>query len=71
MKVDDFGEALTPVQSLSETFGSDHLPPYDRIETGQSSTHAQHAESEHDGLGTIVTEVTVTTTRKRYRVADT
>ena len=29
---------------------------------GQSSTHAQHVESKHDGFGTIVNEVTIVTT---------
>ena len=52
------------------------LPSYDGDATGQSSTHAQHAESERDEFGTIVNEVTVVTitstitTRKRYRVKD-
>lgn len=48
------------------------LPSYDGDGSGQSST--QRAESEHDDFGTIVTEVTtsttVVTTRKRYRVED-
>ena len=54
----------------SEALGLDSLPEYDGDETGQSSTHTQHAESENNELGTIVTEVTTTlvTTRKRYRV---
>ena len=34
------------------------LPSYDGGITGQSSTHTQHAESECDGFGTVVTEVT-------------
>jgi len=59
-------------QLLSETLGSGSLPSYDGGETGQSSTRAQHVESEHDEFGTVVTEVTTTvvTTRKRYRVED-
>ena len=66
----------TPSQLLSEKLGSDSLPSYDGDTTGQSSTHLQHAESEHDELGTTVNEVTVVTTtgtvttRKRYRVED-
>ena len=58
--------------SSSETFGSGSLPSYDGLATGQSSTHAQHAESERDDFGTVVTEVntTVITTRKKYRVED-
>ena len=62
--------ALTPLQSLSETLGSGSLPSYDGDATGQSSTRAQHAESERDDFGTIVTEVTTITTRRRYRVED-
>ena len=66
---------LAPAQLLSEKLGSGPLPPYDGDATGQFSTRAQHAESEHDEFGTIVNEVTVTTTtvttRKRYRVEDT
>jgi len=50
---------------------SGSLPPYDEGATaGQSSTRAQHAESERDDLGTIVTEVTIVTTRKEHRVED-
>ena len=67
---------VTASQSLSDTLGSDSLPSYDRSTIGQSSTHTQCAESEHDELGTVVNEVTVVTTtstvttRKRYRVED-
>jgi len=57
-----------------ETSGQGPLPSYDGLATGQFSTHAQHAESEHDDFGTVVTEVTttstVTTTRRKYRVED-
>ena len=61
----------TPFRPLSgETSGSSSLPPYDGDGSGQSSTRAQHAESEDDDFGTVVTEVTVVTTRKRYRVED-
>ena len=54
----------------SKPLGSSSLPSYDDDATGQSSTYTQHAESEHDDFGTIVTEVTVITTRKKYRVED-
>jgi hypothetical protein len=61
---------VTPSQSSSETTGSDSLPSYDGGTTGQSSAHTQHSGSERDDFGTIVTEVTTVTTRKRYRVED-
>jgi len=58
--------AFTPLSS--DVFGSGALPPYDGDASGQSSTRAQRVESEQDGFGTIVTEVTTITTRKRYRI---
>jgi hypothetical protein len=65
---------FTPSQLSSETLGSGPLPSYDGDPTGQSSTHAQRAESEHDEFGTIVNEVSVLTTtittHKKYRVED-
>ena len=66
------GNVSTPLAPSSETPGSGLLPSYDGLATGQSSTHSQHAESERDDLGTLVTEVTTTviTTRKKYRVED-
>ena len=54
-------------KSSLETFGSG-LPPYDENEPGRSSSREQHMGSEHDDFGTVVTEVTVVTTRKKYRV---
>ena len=60
----------TPLQQSSETPGSGLPPSYSGDVPGSSSTQAQHAESERDDFGTIVTEVTVVTTRKRYRVED-
>ena len=39
------------------------LPPYERDATGEPSTCTQRVESKYDDLGTIVTEVTVTTRR--------
>ena len=66
--------ASTPSQLLSEILGSGSPPLYDGDTAGQFSTHTQNVESEHDELGTIVNEVTVTTTtvttRKKYRVED-
>ena len=62
----------TPLQQSSEIPGSGLPPSYSGDAPGQSSTQTQHAESERDDFGTIVTEVTTTlvTTRKRYRVED-
>ena len=61
----------TPSHSSSETLGLGSLPSYDMDPAGQSSARAQHTEeSERDDFGTIVTEVTTITTRRRYRVED-
>ena len=62
--------ASTPLQQSSETVDLGLPPSYNGDTPGQSSTESQHAESERDDFGTIVTEVTVVTTRKRYRVED-
>jgi len=62
--------ASAPSQPSSETIGSGPSRSHDGLTTSQSSTHAQHAESDRDEFGTVVTEVTVVTTRKRYRVED-
>ncbi|KAF9781774.1 hypothetical protein BJ322DRAFT_243563 [Thelephora terrestris] len=63
--------AFLPSQFSSGTLGSGFPPSYDGAPaTGQSSTHTRIAESERDEFGTIVTEVTTVTTRKRYRVED-
>jgi len=63
----------TPPRPSLATLEPRSLPPYEGG-TGQSSTHVQHTESEHDELGTVVDEVTVVTTtvttRKRHRVED-
>ena len=66
------GGMSTPSHQSSETLGSGLPPSYSGDAPGQSSTQTQHAESESDDFGTIVTEVTTTvvTTRKRYRVED-
>ena len=65
---------FAPAELLSERLGSDPLPSYGGDTNGQPSTRAEHVESEYDEFGTIVNEVTVTTTtvttRKRYRVED-
>jgi len=67
---------FTPSPLFSEVPGSGSPPLYDGGSAGQSSTRAQHVESEQDEFGTIVNEVTVVTTnstvttRKRYRVED-
>jgi len=64
--------APTPSRSSSETLGPGSLPSYDVGTAGQSSARAQRMEeSERDDFGTIVTEVTTITTRRRYRVEDT
>lgn len=62
--------AFAPSRPPSEALGSSPLPQYDGDGARPSSTHAQHVESEHDDFGTVVTEVTVVTTRRRYRVED-
>jgi len=67
-------DVFTPSQSVPETPGLDSpAGSRDGDATEETSTRAQHGESERDDFGTIVTEVTTTTvtTRKRYRVADT
>jgi len=61
---------LAPSQLLYEMLGSGSLPSYDEDATGQPPTHAQRVESERDDFGTVVTEITTITTRKRYRVQD-
>ena len=59
-----------PSQSSPETRGLGSLPPYNEDTTRQTSTNSQYAESERDDFGTVVTEVTVVATRKRYRVGN-
>jgi len=55
---------LIPVESKDR--GSP--PSYEGDTVGQSCTCAQCPGPESDDLGTIVTEVTTVTTRRRYRV---
>ena len=47
-----------------ETTGRESPPLYE-------GDTAQHAETERDDFGTIVTEITTVTTRRRYRVETT
>ena len=56
-------------QSSFGVFDSGSLPSYDGDDS-QPPTCTQHAESDRDEFGTVVTEVTVVTTRKKYRVED-
>ena len=63
------GGVFTPSQSSFGVFDSGSLPSYDG-NTSQPPTRTQHAESERDEFGTVVTEVTIVTTRKKYRVED-
>ena len=59
------------VERTAETLGPGPFTPYANEDaTGQPSTSTQSVESERDGFGTIVTELTIVTTRKRYRVED-
>ena len=60
--------AFTPLHPSSETSESGSLPSYG--DAGQSSTCTQHMGLERGELGTVVNEVTVVTTHKRYRVED-
>lgn len=61
--------AITTLSSLSETFGSGFPPSYDK-DKRYSSTHTRRAEFEDDDFGTMVTKVTVVTTRRGYRIED-
>lgn len=47
--------------------GEGILPAYEGDGIGQPPAPAQRAEFEYDDFGTIVTEVTTVTTRRRYR----
>ena len=78
MKLDNFCQdatqawILTPVEAeetvalqlTPETLGLGPLPPYDRDVPPAQARH----EYERDGFGTVVTEISIVTTRKRYRV---
>jgi len=71
VKVED---TFAPPQMSSETPSPAFPPSYNGDVPGQSSTYAQHTESEYGEFGTVVNEVTVVTstvtTRKRYKVED-
>ena len=58
----------TPSRSPFGTMGQGFPPSYEGDAIGESSARTQ--ESERDEFGTIVTEVTTVTTRRRYRVED-
>ena len=59
---------LIPVRVEAPRLGpSPELPLYDE-DTLRPPAHAQNREFERDEFGTVVTEVTIVTTRKRYRV---
>ena len=64
----DFEDKDAPSQSSSEILCLRPLPPYDGNEPGEPSAHVQNVSSEHDDFGTVVTAVTIVTTRKKYRV---
>jgi hypothetical protein len=51
---------------LYEALGLGPLPPYEP----EQPNRAQHVEVERDDFGTVVTEVTIVTTRRKYRAQD-
>ena len=55
---------FTPPHSLHGATERGSLPAYERAK-GHPSTHVQHVEPEREIFGTIVTEGTTVTTRKR------
>lgn len=59
-----FEERAAP---LYEQLGLGPLPPYNEQGPGQPA-HDQRVEIERDDFGTVVTEVNIVTTRKKYRV---
>lgn len=67
MRVEDMP---TPQHLPSKSLASSLPPSYGGDATGESPARAHHAESEDDDFGTVVTEITTITTRKRYRVQD-
>ena len=60
----------TSSRSPLETVGQEVPPSYQGDTIGEPTARAQRTESERDEFGTIVTEVTIVTTRRRYRVED-
>ena len=68
MKVEAEGPRLTSQLSTGVDLGS--IPSNDVNVAGESS-HTKYIEStQHDELGTTITELTIVTTCKKYRVAD-
>ena len=61
--------SLIPASPSPEAGELGPLPSY-QATRGQSPIRAQNTEYERDDFGTVVTEVTTITTRKRYRVED-
>jgi len=59
-----------PSGPSSETLNDSSSPPLYEGAGGQPSTQTQRTESEDDDFGTVVTEVTIVTTRKKYRVQE-
>ena len=58
MRAEGVPEPLEPLPPLFEGVG------------GLPSTQTQRTEFENDDFGTVVTEVTIVTTRKKYRVQE-
>lgn len=58
----------TPSGLLSETLGLGSPPSYGGGTTEQPCAPTHHMESKRDDFGTVVTEVTTVTTRRRYRI---
>lgn len=60
-----------PLPSSSGALGSGSPPTYDQSAIGQPSTRqaqGDNAELARDDFGTMVTEVTIVTTTKTYRI---
>ena len=67
MKVEDIStSSRSPFGTTEQGFP----PSYEGDAIGESSARTQCTESERGEFGTIVTEVTTVTTRRRYRVED-
>jgi len=69
VKVDDFDPQ--PSSSSTHPRDSGSAPPYE-ANTGNSCCSCTHlaTQTDDDGFGTTVIEVTTVTTRKKYRVED-
>jgi len=64
------GTSTTSSRSPFGAVGQEIPPSYEGDAIGEPSARTQRTESERDEFGTIVTEVTTVTTRRRYRVED-